>query len=409
MKLTFVSNYINHHQIPLADRLYEELGENYHFIQTMPMETERVAMGWGVDAARIPYIKLFYEEESACRQLIMESDIVVFGGVEDETYIEERLRMGKPVIRYSERIYREGQWKAVSPRGLRKKYHDHIRYRKAPVYLLCAGAYVASDFALIKAYPGKKYCFGYFPKFKEQNMEQLMERKRERREKTGKVRLLFAARFLPLKHPEYPVHLAAALKAEGIAFELFMIGDGEEKNAILSEINNMGLEKEIRLLGFLSPEEVRKQMEEADIFLFTSDYREGWGAVVNEAMNSGCALIAGHGIGAVPYLLKDGENGCVYRTGDEKEFIRAGKKLVKDREKTEQFGRDSYRRIQGEWNEKAAAERLLGLCRGILSGKITPPLSGPCSKAPVISPRKGYRYMKKNGRQDTHREMPENG
>lgn len=137
MKLTFVSNYINHHQIPLADRLYEELGENYHFIQTMPMETERVAMGWGVDAARIPYVKLFYEEESACRQLIMESDIVVFGGVEDETYIEERLRMGKPVIRYSERIYREGQWKAVSPRGLRKKYHDHIRYRKAQ-FICCA-------------------------------------------------------------------------------------------------------------------------------------------------------------------------------------------------------------------------------------------------------------------------------
>jgi len=395
MKLTFVSNYINHHQIPLADRLYEALGEEYCFIQTMPMEKERIAMGWGADPSKIPYAKCFYEEEESCRQLILESDIVIFGGVEDETYIEDRLRMGKPVIRYSERIYREGQWKVVSPRGLRKKYHDHIRYRKAPVYLLCAGAYVASDFALIRAYPNKKYCFGYFPAFKEQNIEELMRKKRERRERTGTVRLLFAARFLSLKHPEYPVHLAAALKAERIPFELIMIGDGEEKSVILSEIKKRGLEKEIRLPGFLSPEKVREQMEEADIFLFTSDYREGWGAVVNESMNSGCALVAGHGIGAVPYLLKDGENGYVYRTGDEEEFIRMGKKLVLDREMTEQFGRASYRRIEQEWNEKTAAERLLELCGGILSGRITPPLTGPCSKAPVISPKKGYQYIKR--------------
>lgn len=394
MKLTFVSNYINHHQIPLADRLYEELGENYCFIQTMPMEGERVAMGWGTDIGKIPYAKCFYEEEELCRRIIWESDIVIFGGVEDETYIEERLRAGKPVIRYSERIYREGQWKAVSPKGLRKKYHDHIRYRNAPVYLLCAGAYVASDFALIGAYPNKKYCFGYFPAFKEQDIEELMKKKRERRERTGKVRLLFAARFLSLKHPEYPVHLAEALKAEGISFELYMIGDGEEKNALLSEIRKKDLENEVRFLGFLSPEKVREEMEEADIFLFTSDYREGWGAVVNESMNSGCALIAGHGIGAAPYLLKDGENGYVYRTGDEEEFIRMGKKLASDRNMTESFGRASYRHIEQEWNEKTAAGRLLGLCRGILSGKITPPSSGPCSIAPVISPRKGYLYIK---------------
>ena len=148
-------------------------------------------------------------------------------------------------------------------------------------------------------------------------------------------------------------------------------------------------------VGFLSPEEVREQMEEADIFLFTSDYREGWGAVVNESMNSGCALIAGHGIGAVPYLLKDGENGYVYRTGDEKEFIREGVRLVKDRENIEKFGRASYKRIAEEWNDKVAAERLYALCEGIVSGNIVSPPSGPCSVAPVMKPGKGYRYMKR--------------
>lgn len=394
MKLTFVSNYINHHQIPLAERLYGKLGKNYCFIQTMPMEKERAEMGWAADLKKIPYVKCFYEEQEECRRIIRESDVVIFGGVEDESYIEERLEAGKPVIRYSERIYREGRWKMISPRGLKKKYHDHIRYRKAPVYLLCAGAYVASDFELIKAYPDKKYCFGYFPAFREQDIEKLMEKKRKRMEKTGKVRFLFAARFLELKHPEYPVHLAKALKEKGIPFEMFLIGDGEEKEKVLSQIREGKVEKEVKLLGFLSPDSVREQMEEADIFLFTSDYREGWGAVVNESMNSGCALLAGHGIGAAPYLLRDGENGYVYRTGNEKEFIRLGIELAKDKERIWQFGRNSYRMIAGEWNEITAAERLLAFCQGIVEGTIETPRSGPLSKAPVISPRGGYRYMK---------------
>ena len=51
MKLSFVSNYINHHQIPLSDALYEKLGDSYHFIQTEPMERERAEMGWGLGEA----------------------------------------------------------------------------------------------------------------------------------------------------------------------------------------------------------------------------------------------------------------------------------------------------------------------------------------------------------------------
>ena len=47
MKLTIVSNYINHHQIPMASELYAKLGENFTFIQTQPMEEDRVKMGWG--------------------------------------------------------------------------------------------------------------------------------------------------------------------------------------------------------------------------------------------------------------------------------------------------------------------------------------------------------------------------
>ena len=149
MKVTFVSNYINHHQIPVSDEFYKRLGEDYHFIQTEPMEEERVKMGWGQAVAELQYLLCYYENEELCRQLILDSDVVIFGGVEDESYIAQRLEKGLFTIRYSERIYKEGQWKRISPRGLIKKYRDHIRYRKSDVYLLCSCGYVSDDFRLI--------------------------------------------------------------------------------------------------------------------------------------------------------------------------------------------------------------------------------------------------------------------
>ena len=44
MTITFISNYINHHQIPFSNACYELLKEDYHFIQTQPMEEERLPM-----------------------------------------------------------------------------------------------------------------------------------------------------------------------------------------------------------------------------------------------------------------------------------------------------------------------------------------------------------------------------
>lgn len=54
MKVTFVSNYINHHQVPLSNELYRLLGEDYAFVQTEPMEEERIKQGWAKDYSTLP-------------------------------------------------------------------------------------------------------------------------------------------------------------------------------------------------------------------------------------------------------------------------------------------------------------------------------------------------------------------
>ena len=130
MTVTFISNYINHHQIPFSNACYELLGEDYHFIQTKPMEQERLLMGWSREGEQLPYVSFLYEDEEYCRKLIMESDVLLAGWSEREDLVQQRLNAGKLTIRVSERLYREGQWKAISPKGLLHKYREHTRYRK---------------------------------------------------------------------------------------------------------------------------------------------------------------------------------------------------------------------------------------------------------------------------------------
>lgn len=396
MKLTIVSNYINHHQIPMANELHQRLGDDFAFIQTAPMEEDRVKMGWGSEIQNIPYLKLYYEAQQSCADLILESDIVVFGGVEDESYIKPRLNAGKIVIRASERLYREGQWKSISPRGRKKKYEDHTQYADAPVYLLCHGAYVASDFELVRAYPDKKFVWGYFPAVNTYDLDNLFFRK-QHVDGAGKtqVRLLWAGRFLQLKHPEYAIVAARFLKRQGISFHLDMVGGGVLEERLKCMTKRYLLENEVTFHGFATPQRVRKYMEEADIFLFTSNYLEGWGAVLNEAMNSACAVVAGHGIGAVPFLLKHGENGLVYKTGQFKEFQAHVYRLVQDEKLRKQLGTNAYHTMIKAWNPKEAADRLYRFSEGLLRGEVISERSGPLSAAPVIRPREGYLYTHK--------------
>ncbi len=389
MTFVFVSNYINHHQIPLCEALYRELCGDFTFIQTMPMEQERVDMGWGVDVHALPYVQCLYEAEYECLKKIAESDAVMFGWTGREDLAASRLQSGKTTLRVSERIYREGQWKAVSPRGLIAKYKDHIRYRKQNVCMLCAGAYAASDFHLIGAYPDKLFRWGYFTALRTYGEEEFAHMK----PCDGSLHIVWAGRFIPLKHPEYMVRLAKALRDKGYRFRIHMLGDGELEPQIRQETEQSGLQQYFRFYGYTAPEQVRDVMEKCHIHIFTSNYLEGWGAVVNEGMNSGCVEVVNAQTGAAPYLIRHGYNGLVYPDDryDKMEELVTG--LFDHWEERKGMGRRAYETIRDMWNAEHAAQELLRFTAGLLQGGIVPAKEGPLSAAPPVRPGNMYQAM----------------
>ena len=313
--LTFYSNYFNHHQKALCDEFYKILGDGFKFIETMPMEGFRASMGWGENTP--DYVLRTYESvknASIADKLAVSSDLVIMGTA-PEDYCEERLKEGKLTFRYSERPLKEGFIKFFIPRLTKKYIRMHIKNRNKNIYVLCASAFTALDFKkMFNSYPDKCYKFGYFPVHKEYDLNELMDKKK----KEGCVTILWLGRMLKLKRPDLIVSAAKNLKDSGYDFKLHMVGEGEMRPVLEDMVKRSGLEDRVTFEDFLSPDKARERMSEYMIYVMTSNKLEGWGSVIYEGLNASCAVVASHICGATPYLIKDKENGLIFKSGDVK-------------------------------------------------------------------------------------------
>lgn len=350
MTVLFLSNYFNHHQKPFCDAMFRLLGENYHFVETEPMSAERKSLGWG----GITYPSYVIRPEEAftpeTQAMIDSADVVIIGSAPN-SLVKNRIRNGKLVFRYSERPFKQGmEWKKYLPRLI--LWNLRTPFWK-PVYMLCASAYTAPDYAKMGMYLGKCYKWGYFPETKQyEDVDKLIAAKRPNS-------ILWVARFIDWKHPEIPLEIAHRLKQEGYNFTLNMIGNGELLESTRDQIASLGLSDCVKLLGAMSPEDVRAHMEQSEVFLFTSDRNEGWGAVLNESMNSACAVVANRAIGSVPFLVVDGVNGDIYEDGNIDDLYQKVKTLLDHPARRIEKSKNAYTTITQTWNAETAAERFL--------------------------------------------------
>ena len=56
MKLTFVTNYMTHHQLPFCMEMVKRLGDGFRLVETNVMEDERLHMGWGLDPSAYDFV-----------------------------------------------------------------------------------------------------------------------------------------------------------------------------------------------------------------------------------------------------------------------------------------------------------------------------------------------------------------
>lgn len=383
MKITFYSCFLTHHQLPFCLEMQKRYGEDFKFVATQKIPNERLELGYKDMDYDYNFVIRAYENKEEYQKaldLAIDSDIVIMGTTDSDIYLTERLKQDKLTFRYRERIFKEGMIKTFLDKKKRNDiYIRHIKYRKNKnLYMLCASAYGARDFNKLGLYKDKIYKWGYFPKNNKYDIDKLIEEK----EKNKIPEVLWAGRFIAWKNPEYVVHIAKRLKEDNIKTKIKMIGSGVLFNTIKQSIAKQQLTDYIELIGPLESDKVQSYMEKANIYLFTSDRHEGWGVVLNEALNSGCAVIANKEIGSVPFLIKNRENGLIANNFEE--FYNNVKLLLSNKELRMKIGKNAYKTIDEQWNCINAVNNLEKLFDSIINNKESQIKEGPASKAQVI-------------------------
>ena len=380
MKIALFSNFLNMHQLPFCEYMYSATNGQFTFVATERIPEDRLKFGYSDLDRTHPFVLRTYDGEEAEKEalrLAEEADVVIQGSA-PWFYLEERLKQNKLTFVNSERIYKTGYQHWKWPVRMWRIYQKYGRHKS--LYLLCASAFASADFAKTCTFVNKAYKWGYFPPVKQySDIDALIDQKKNNT-------IVWVARFIDWKHPEIALNLAQRLKKDGYVFRLNMIGNGELLEQMRNEVSVRNLSDCVTIPGAMKPEEVRRHMEEAEIHIFTSDRNEGWGAVLNESMNSACAVVASHAIGSVPFLLEDGANGLIYQDGNEDDLYQKVKMLLGDKVICHSLGKNAYRTLIGTWCADVAAKRLLNLADAIINGEKKPALfeEGPCSAAKIL-------------------------
>ncbi len=171
-----------------------------------------------------------------------------------------------------------------------------------------------------------------------------------------------AIRLVKRKGPGYLVAaFAKVLKAIPNA-KLVVAGWGPEAKNLQTQIEGLGLEKSVFMVGVLSREKVAELMVAADVFVVPSMI-EAFGRAVIEAAAIGTPVVCPRA-GGMPETIVDGSNGLLFRPADHDAMADAILRVLRDRQLAERL-RENGIKTARKFSLESTARRTLGIYKKI--------------------------------------------
>ncbi|HNX05579.1 MAG TPA: glycosyltransferase family 4 protein, partial [Opitutales bacterium] len=308
-------------------------------------------------------------------RLWRECDIVI-SSERGDPRIRRRVDASRHTFYTSERWWKPpaGRARLLNP-ALLKTYLGFRRLSASPFYhLMPIGVHAARDLSSPGG-PGGQWLWGYFTESCGTTTG---------RNEAGPVSILSAGRLLVLKRPIDILRAFERLSSEGIDARLAFVGDGPELERLRARAATISFPGSVSFSPSLPMREVWATMADSDIFVQASDGREGWGAVINEAMSCGCAIAASRQSGAAATMLRHGENALLHNAGNWQGLADNLRALCTDAALRRRLAAASRNDVENLWSPKIAAERLFELSTALVTGGTLPEyLSGPLSRPGV--------------------------
>ncbi len=175
-----------------------------------------------------------------------------------------------------------------------------------------------------------------------------------RAEKSGRPVVLSVGRVVAMKGFHYLLDACKRLKDRGILFSCIIVGDGEEKDALLRKSAALGIEDVVNFLGAQKQERVMQLLREASVFVLPSivaddGKRDGIPVSLMEAMAMELPAVSTRLVG-IPELIEHMKEGLLVEQKSADELASAIEFLLKDVDAGKEMGRQARLKVMRAFN-----------------------------------------------------------
>jgi len=188
---------------------------------------------------------------------------------------------------------------------------------------------------------------------------------------SGEARIVCVGRLCEAKGQALLIDAVARLRDEGVACACRLVGDGPMRRALEKRIAERGVGDRVEILGWLSGERVREELDAARLFVLPS-FAEGLPVVIMEALAMGRPVVSTR-IAAIPELVRPAETGWLCAPGSVDALVEALRDaLATPIDRLAEMGRRGRDRVLERHDVTREAARLSELFGRVARGEPLP-------------------------------------
>ncbi|MGE4283443.1 MAG: glycosyltransferase family 4 protein [Clostridia bacterium] len=180
--------------------------------------------------------------------------------------------------------------------------------------------------------------------------------------KENEVLIGIIGRLDKVKGHEVFIKAAAEVVAKVPNTRFLLAGDGSEKEGLMQLAKQLGVQDKVIFLGFI--DRIYDFINAIDINTLTS-YSESFPYVLLEGARLHKPTVSS-AVGGIPDLIKDGQNGYLFKSADYLEMAQKLLMLVEDSTLRKELGQKLYERAKESFSNKSLARRHIEIYGQIL-------------------------------------------
>jgi len=178
---------------------------------------------------------------------------------------------------------------------------------------------------------------------------------------------LTVARLVPKKGLLTVYRALQWLQKNDVDFQHTLIGDGDDRDRILTLIRDLGLSGSCKWVGTLAHEHVLEHYRRSDLFVLGCEQaadgdRDGIPNVFVESLAMGLPVV-GTRLSAIPELIEDDKTGLLVQPGNDEEMARAMLRILTDTQLREHIIHSGKERVRQAFNNRGLIEDLFAIYR----------------------------------------------